>query len=44
MRVCIYGSASKTTPQRYMDEARKLGELVAQGGHVNVNGGGKTGR
>lgn len=43
MRVCVYGSASKTTPAWYLEEGRRLGELLAKGGHINVNGGGKTG-
>eukprot|EP00283_Hemiselmis_rufescens_P022775 CAMPEP_0173438100 /NCGR_PEP_ID=MMETSP1357-20121228/19406_1 /TAXON_ID=77926 /ORGANISM="Hemiselmis rufescens, Strain PCC563" /LENGTH=188 /DNA_ID=CAMNT_0014403353 /DNA_START=19 /DNA_END=582 /DNA_ORIENTATION=+ len=43
MRVCVYGSSSPNTPQAYMDQAYKLGQLLAQRGHVCVNGGGKTG-
>ncbi len=43
MRVCVYGSSSKQTPQKYLDAAFKLGELLAERNHVCVNGGGKAG-
>uniref|UniRef100_A0A6U2D5V3 Cytokinin riboside 5'-monophosphate phosphoribohydrolase n=1 Tax=Hemiselmis andersenii TaxID=464988 RepID=A0A6U2D5V3_HEMAN len=43
MRVCVYGSSSPNTPKAYMDQAYKLGQLLAERGHVCVNGGGKTG-
>ncbi len=43
MRVCVYGSSSKQTPQKYLDAAFKLGVLLAERGHVCVNGGGKAG-
>jgi len=43
MRVCVYGSSSSNTPKRYIDESYKLGMLLAEKGHVCVNGAGRTG-
>lgn len=43
MRVGIFGSSSKDTKQSYLDEAFRLGELIADGGYTCVNGAGKFG-
>jgi len=43
MRVVVYGSASKDTPQAFKDASFELGKLLAQRGHICVNGGGNTG-
>lgn len=43
MRVCVFGSSSSVTPQAYIDAARDLGILLADGGHVCINGGGSGG-
>ncbi|CAM9288856.1 unnamed protein product [Scytosiphon promiscuus] len=40
---CVYGSSSGNTPQAYLDVARKLGNLLADGGHTCVNGAGRAG-
>lgn len=43
LRVCVFGSSSPKTPQLYKDEAFRLGQLLAERGHVCVNGGGGQG-
>ena len=43
MRICVYGSSSSSTPQSYLSSAFSLGRLLAERGHVCVNGGGKFG-
>lgn len=43
MRVVVYGSSSKDTPQAFKDASFEFGKLLAQRGHVCVNGGGNTG-
>mmetsp|Transcript_18937 Transcript_18937/g.38471 ORF Transcript_18937/g.38471 Transcript_18937/m.38471 type:complete len:257 (+) Transcript_18937:44-814(+) len=43
MRVCVYGSSSSATPQSFMAASAELGKLLAERGHICVNGGGKTG-
>ena len=43
MRVCVYGSSSTRTPQKYLDAAYRLGQVIAEGGHICVNGAGKFG-
>ena len=43
MRIVVYGSASPDTPQAFKDASFELGKLLAQRGHVCVNGGGNTG-
>jgi len=43
MRIVVYGSASKDTPKEFKDASFELGKLLAQRGHVCVNGGGNTG-
>jgi uncharacterized protein (TIGR00730 family) len=42
-RVCVFGSSSKNTNHRYVAEAVKLGEVLAQRGMLCVNGAGSTG-
>jgi hypothetical protein len=42
MNICVYGSSSTHTPAKYLDEARKLGQLLADGGHLCINGAGKV--
>jgi hypothetical protein len=43
MRVCVWGSSSSRTPAAHLGESRELGRLLAEGGHLNINGGGSTG-
>ena len=43
MRVGVFGSSSKDTKQAYLDEAFRLGELLAERGYTCVNGAGKFG-
>jgi predicted Rossmann-fold nucleotide-binding protein len=43
MRVVVYGSANKDTPQVFKDASFELAKLLAQRGHICVNGGGNTG-
>lgn len=43
MRVCVFGSSSRETPKAYLDASRRLGELLAKGGHVCVTGAGLSG-
>jgi uncharacterized protein (TIGR00730 family) len=43
LRICCYGSSSNLTPQKYLDQAYALGKLLAQRGHVCVNGAGAWG-
>ncbi|CAN0060813.1 unnamed protein product [Pylaiella littoralis] len=38
---CVYGSSSGNTPKPYLEAARKLGNLLADGGHLTVNGAGR---
>eukprot|EP00903_Cladosiphon_okamuranus_P020238 g18574.t1 len=40
---CVYGSSSVHTPRPYLEVARKLGNLLADGGHMTVNGAGRAG-
>jgi hypothetical protein len=42
LTVCVYGSSSKRTPQKYLEQAHKLGVLLAEGGHLCINGAGKV--
>jgi len=39
----VYASSSASTPKKYLDAAVKLGNLLGEGGHTCVNGGGKFG-
>lgn len=43
LRVVCYGSSSSKTPEKYLDEARALGYILAKRGHVCVNGAGSFG-
>ena len=42
-RVCVYGSSSAKTPAHYLQESAKVGEALAAGKHVCINGGGMFG-
>lgn len=42
-RVCVFASSSQQTPPAFLAAADRLGTLLAQGGHVCVNGGGRLG-
>jgi uncharacterized protein (TIGR00730 family) len=42
-RIACFGSSSNLTPQKYLDAAYELGNLLAKGSHLCVNGGGKDG-
>jgi Predicted Rossmann fold nucleotide-binding protein len=41
--ICVYCSASDKIPQKYVDEAIKLGEAIAKKGATLVYGGGNVG-
>ena len=43
MRICIFGASANELEKEYFDAARRLGELMAEGGHTLVYGGGRTG-
>ena len=43
MKICIFGASSDALQKEYFDAARRLGELMAEGGHTLVYGGGSTG-
>lgn len=43
MRVGVFGSSSKDTKVAYLEEAERLGELLADRGYTCVNGAGKFG-
>ena len=43
MKICIFGASSDALQREYFDAARRLGELMAEGGHTLVYGGGSTG-
>jgi cytokinin riboside 5'-monophosphate phosphoribohydrolase len=43
MRVCVFGSSSRQTLAKYYDESVRLGTLIAQKGHILVNGAGRYG-
>lgn len=43
MNICVFGSSSQGTKSVYVDEAYKLGELIAEQGYTCVNGAGKYG-
>ncbi|MCB1567840.1 MAG: TIGR00730 family Rossman fold protein, partial [Xanthomonadales bacterium] len=43
MRVCIYASSSDHAASDYTDDARRVGELLAQAGCEIVYGGGSRG-
>ena len=43
MKICVFGASSDTLAEEYYDAARRLGELMAKGGHTLVYGGGSDG-
>ncbi len=43
MKICIFGASGNELAREYFDAARRLGELLAEGGHTLVYGGGSTG-
>lgn len=43
MRICVYGAASDTIPEKYIVSATALGEEIARRGHSLVFGGGDAG-
>ncbi len=43
LNVTCYGSSSSKTPERYLEEARLLGYIIAKRGHVCINGAGSFG-
>lgn len=43
MNITLYCASSGLVPQPYVDAARTLGRLMAEGGHTMVNGAGRTG-
>ena len=43
MRICVFGSSSRRTPEAYLKVAEELGSLIASKGYLCVNGGGAFG-
>lgn len=43
MNITLYCASSGLVPQTYVEAARTLGRLMAEGGHTLVNGAGRTG-
>lgn len=43
MRICVYGAASPTIDQNYIDKTERLGAEIARRGHSLVFGGGGNG-
>ncbi|MBR5783344.1 MAG: TIGR00730 family Rossman fold protein [Clostridia bacterium] len=43
MNICVYGAASKEIDEKYLVQGERLGQLIAEGGHSLVFGGGATG-
>ncbi|MBE7035970.1 MAG: TIGR00730 family Rossman fold protein [Ruminococcaceae bacterium] len=43
MRICVYGAASPTIDQQYIDQTEKMGAEMARRGHSLVFGGGGNG-
>lgn len=43
LNLTCYGSSSSKTPERYLEEARLLGYIIAKRGHVCINGAGSYG-
>lgn len=43
MRICVYGAASPTIDQEYIDKVEKMGQMMADRGHSLVFGGGANG-
>jgi len=42
-KVCVFGSSSKSTSDKFVAESARLGELIAEYGHICVNGAGRFG-
>jgi uncharacterized protein (TIGR00730 family) len=43
MKICVFGSSSNKTPQKYLDVAYELGQAIGEAGHHAVTGGGSFG-
>ena len=43
MRICVFAASSERLEERYLEAAEALGELLGQGGHTLIFGGGQTG-
>ena len=43
LRICVFGSSSARTKPAYLEQARQLGRMIAEQGHVCVNGAGRFG-
>ncbi len=43
MKICIYGASGTELDEKYFEDARALGRLIAQGGHSLIFGGGSGG-
>lgn len=43
LRIGVFGSSAKSTKASYVEAAYRLGSLIAEKGHVCVNGAGRTG-
>jgi predicted Rossmann-fold nucleotide-binding protein len=43
LSIGVFGSSASTTKAIYMEESLLLGKLIAEGGHICVNGAGKFG-
>jgi len=43
MNICVFCSSSNAINDIYFNEAKKLGELIAKGGHTLINGGANVG-
>ena len=43
MNICVYGASGDRLDRAYFDAAERLGELIGQGGHSLIFGGGQNG-
>ena len=43
INVCVFGSSSSRTPDAMMKASEELGKLLAEQGHLCLNGGGRFG-
>ena len=43
MNITVYAASSGQVPDKYVTTARRLGAVMAQAGHVLINGAGRTG-
>ena len=43
MNICVYGASGDRLDREYFDAAERLGELIGQGGHSLIFGGGQNG-